>query len=479
VCADGSVLVFGCGASGQLGLGATRDVDTPVRIDPAAFGGDSPDNAVVQVACGARHTVALTRAGAVYTWGWGRWGQLGHKGTTADRSTPALVRALTPGRSGSGPRADPVVAISAGMWHTVALLASGRVYAWGWTPAAYVNHNDSEMGNHTPARGKNSPSASADVVGTAPSPLPSPSPSKATEAGSPHCRTEPLSVLGLPRIRAIAAGGFHTLALADNGILYAWGRGGDGQLGLRTLTDAPEPQGVLAPRGFKGQLRYSAIAAGWSHSAAICESVVREGARAAAVPNGVVSNGVSNGDGAAIHSNDDDVVVPAAAVPVPAPAGRGHHEIPVVSGKASGAARRDDPGDPGGRDRDGSPSRGVPKLLARRPGQGDQEHGDKPRSDDDDQVPRLLADTDERLAPVQRQVRTACALRSHLAFHVNSTAAAEALTDALVLRGATESLLPDDESVATCEHALAGVRAAEFDMVECADREDWSGFDAF
>ncbi|KAM8804350.1 RCC1 domain-containing protein 1 [Eudromia elegans] len=36
---------------------------------------------VSKVSCGSRHTAAVTRDGDLYTWGWGRYGQLGHEDT--------------------------------------------------------------------------------------------------------------------------------------------------------------------------------------------------------------------------------------------------------------------------------------------------------------------------------------------------------------------------------------------------------------
>ncbi|NXC41555.1 RCCD1 protein, partial [Penelope pileata] len=42
---------------------------------------DLPHEPVVSnVSCGSRHTAAVTRDGELYTWGWGKYGQLGHGG---------------------------------------------------------------------------------------------------------------------------------------------------------------------------------------------------------------------------------------------------------------------------------------------------------------------------------------------------------------------------------------------------------------
>ncbi|NWT17756.1 RCCD1 protein, partial [Vireo altiloquus] len=36
------------------------------------------DLEVSAVSCGSRHTAVITRGGELYTWGWGKYGQLGH-----------------------------------------------------------------------------------------------------------------------------------------------------------------------------------------------------------------------------------------------------------------------------------------------------------------------------------------------------------------------------------------------------------------
>ncbi|XP_064933010.1 RCC1 domain-containing protein 1 isoform X2 [Columba livia] len=48
---------------------------------------------VSAVSCGSRHTAALTRDGQLYTWGWGKYGQLGHE-DKASSDQPRRVEAL-------------------------------------------------------------------------------------------------------------------------------------------------------------------------------------------------------------------------------------------------------------------------------------------------------------------------------------------------------------------------------------------------
>ncbi|ELK18281.1 RCC1 domain-containing protein 1 [Pteropus alecto] len=64
----------------------------------------------VKASCGSRHTAVVTRTGELYTWGWGKYGQLGHKDTTSwDR--PCRVEYFVD-------KQLQVMAVSCGPWNT-------------------------------------------------------------------------------------------------------------------------------------------------------------------------------------------------------------------------------------------------------------------------------------------------------------------------------------------------------------------------
>ena len=46
------------------------------------------------VACGWRHTIAVSYSGALYTYGWSKYGQLGH-GDLEDHLVPHKLEALS------------------------------------------------------------------------------------------------------------------------------------------------------------------------------------------------------------------------------------------------------------------------------------------------------------------------------------------------------------------------------------------------
>jgi len=76
---------------------------------------------VVAMDGGTNHSLALRSDGSVFSWGFNTVGELGD-GTTTERDTPDQW-------SGLG---GAVVAIAAGLDHSLALRQNGTVLAWGY-----------------------------------------------------------------------------------------------------------------------------------------------------------------------------------------------------------------------------------------------------------------------------------------------------------------------------------------------------------
>ena len=128
----GDLLMFGYGKNGRLGLGDEVRQTTPKLVKRALFA----DAAMLMVACGANHTAALTECGGVYTFGHGEHGMLGH-GDEEDQLAPRRVPA-------AWFNDERVVMVAAGPGHTVALSEAGHVFTWGDGKSGQLGHNDRE-----------------------------------------------------------------------------------------------------------------------------------------------------------------------------------------------------------------------------------------------------------------------------------------------------------------------------------------------
>ena len=68
--------------------------------------------------------------------------------------------------------------------------------------------------------------------------------------------------------KAISAGTNFTLALKNDGTVWAWGYGGHGQLGNNTTTDSSTPVQVVGPNGVGYLTGITSISAGANHALA-------------------------------------------------------------------------------------------------------------------------------------------------------------------------------------------------------------------
>ena len=94
------------------------------------------------VACGAFHTIAVTKAGRTFTFGCGGNGRLGH-GDMADRLAPRRIEAL---------RGVRIAAVSAGSAHSLALTDAGEVYSFGAGANGRLGHGRDRADQHSPRR---------------------------------------------------------------------------------------------------------------------------------------------------------------------------------------------------------------------------------------------------------------------------------------------------------------------------------------
>ncbi|WP_309544719.1 VWD domain-containing protein [Alkalilimnicola ehrlichii] len=170
---------------------------------------------------GSSWSYQLTDAGELWTWGSSRDGQLGN-GSSQHRSSPALVDLTALGEA-------RMTRIGVGQAHAIALDEENRLWAWG-------RNTHGQLGDGTTTH-RHAPVA------------------------------VDLSPLGEARVVSTTGGYMHSLALDDQGRLWAWGYNSRGQLGDGTQEDRSIPVAVdLSPLG---AARVVTMAAGESYSMAL------------------------------------------------------------------------------------------------------------------------------------------------------------------------------------------------------------------
>ncbi len=218
----GAAHCWGQNGSGQVGNnGGSSIFSSPVPVTGLGSG-------VRTISAGYHHTCALTTAGAVKCWGGNTNGQIGD-GTTTARTAPTAVIGL-----GSG-----VAAISAGYYHTCALLTSGAVKCWGQNFEAQLG--DNSLTNRP---------ILVDAVGLASGVSAIAAGSYNTCArmttGSVKCWGDsgprvPTDVSGLANVTGIASGSFFSCAVIGTGNTLCWGNNQSGQLGNNSTTSSDTP----------------------------------------------------------------------------------------------------------------------------------------------------------------------------------------------------------------------------------------------
>lgn len=175
---------------------------------------------ITAVACGASHTCVLTSSGGVFCWGSNYVGQLGGGDTVPDTlySPPA------------SPVLTHVTAMTAGRFHTCALITAGGVHCWGLNidgqlGVGYVN----------------------------------------TSEGHSYLTTPP-SYPVMTGVTQISAGASHTCALTTSGGVYCWGGNQYGQLGNGFANSGAN---VLSPPSSPALKEVAAITTGYWHTCAL------------------------------------------------------------------------------------------------------------------------------------------------------------------------------------------------------------------
>ena len=243
---EGSVWGWGSNQSGELGTGtASGGQSTPVQITGVAQ--------VIALAAGSGHSLALKSDGTVLSWGSNASKQLGRP--TLEDGTSSASSAMIPALV---PNLDTVSAIAAGTGYSLALKSDGTLWLWG----ADIDLSAAGADLSIPRKVAGLSGIIAISAGSS--------------AGTPHVLalksdfsvwafggnfygelgnglvsvlgyTGAARVSGLPAITRVAAGAGHSIAIATDASVWAWGLNSDGQLGDGTNTSIALPKLVRNP----------------------------------------------------------------------------------------------------------------------------------------------------------------------------------------------------------------------------------------
>ncbi|CAG9769467.1 unnamed protein product [Ceutorhynchus assimilis] len=242
----GQVFSWGSDYHGQLGQELGENIQAIPKIVRTLA-----QYHIVQLACGQRHTVALTDSGDILSWGANNFGQLGVGSFSPSETVPKRVNAIS---------GLPFVFITCGANHTFAISKSGAVFGWGKNTRGQLGINDMENKMFpTQLRTLRNLKIRYVACGEEFSAF------LTLDGGVFTCGSGSYGQLGhgsnsneiLPRqvielmgstITQIACGRQHCLALVPSrGRVYSFGIGGSGQLGVRKTNSAYTPLAVLGP----------------------------------------------------------------------------------------------------------------------------------------------------------------------------------------------------------------------------------------
>jgi alpha-tubulin suppressor-like RCC1 family protein len=189
---DGKVYSWGRNDGGFLGNGNKDYELNKPKINEYLI-----NEVIIDMSCGAYHSVVLTQNSEVYVWGYNNLGQIGNGSEELFQLIPIKLNEFND---------EKVISISCGFYHSMALTYCGHVYSWGDNESGQLGlENNEETYNmfRTRRLKENKPKQI-----------------KVKSESNPNVF-----------ITKISCGSTHTLLLSRDGDIYPFGRNTCGQIG--------------------------------------------------------------------------------------------------------------------------------------------------------------------------------------------------------------------------------------------------------
>ena len=225
----GKVFSFGhnqCFQCGYPNIKGQESLKDPINISK-----NNKDIRAISASCGNEHSLILSNEHIVYSFGSSEDGILGvnlysnfNNETKNNYSDKKKLNSYKLNKIDFGEYTNKIIEISSGTVHNLALTYDGKIFSWGSSQGGQLGLSLQELESY--------PGFKNNYFIQSPIPVPI---SKSTDIN----------------IVKISCGEAHSLALTNEGKVYSWGFGSNGQLGLGFCEDSFEPG-----EGLKNSMRY-------------------------------------------------------------------------------------------------------------------------------------------------------------------------------------------------------------------------------
>jgi len=195
---ENRIFTWGYNTLGQMGDWSTVHKNWP--IDISSYFILDEQEVIEKISMGYYHSSAISSLGKVFTWGYNEYGQLGVNAEYQYNMAPQNITDYF-----DLDEEETILNIYLGGWHSSAISTQGQLFMWGMS-------NDGRLAID-----------SQDNI-YLPTPI-----------------NDAFSLEEEERIVEISLGSWSSIALTNEGRLFAWGYNNDGRLGIGTLFNSHEP----------------------------------------------------------------------------------------------------------------------------------------------------------------------------------------------------------------------------------------------